>query len=311
MRLKLYRGVWCAVWRDNGETKRASLRTKDREVAERLLADYKVDAAKPGDNVASIYAAYLTDRGTERARWAWNRLKPDFGHLRPDQINRSLSRAYVASRRKDGVGDGTIHTELTYLRAALRWHDRATAAIVEFPSKPPPRDLYLTRHQYEQLLTAARTPHVRLFIMLSLATAGRMTAVLELTWDQIDFERGLIRLGKGEKRRKGRATVPMTDTIRSALLEAAKARTCKHVIEFGGKKVGRIVKAFAATAEAAKLPWCTPHILRHTAAVWMAEAGIPMAEIAQYLGHADSRVTERVYARFSPTHLRRAARALG
>lgn len=51
----------------------------------------------------------------------------------------------------------------------------------------------------------------------------------------------------------------------------------------------------------------TPHVLRHTAAVWMAEAGVPMTEIAAYLGHSDSRITERVYARFSPDYLRKAA----
>ncbi len=54
----------------------------------------------------------------------------------------------------------------------------------------------------------------------------------------------------------------------------------------------------------------SPHVLRHTAAVWMAEAGVTMPEIAAYLGHADSRITERIYAKFSPEYLRRAARAL-
>ena len=32
----------------------------------------------------------------------------------------------------------------------------------------------------------------------------------------------------------------------------------------------------------------------------MAEAGVPMSVIAQYLGHSDSRLTERVYAQYSP-----------
>ena len=103
----------------------------------------------------------------------------------------------------------------------------------------------------------------------------------------------------------------MTDTARRALEEAAKGRTCEYVVEYGGQKVGRIVKAFRRTAERADISWCTPHVLRHTAAVWMAEASVPMAEIAQFLGHSDSRITERVYARFSPQHLRRAAAALG
>src|SRR5262245_51495704 len=103
----------------------------------------------------------------------------------------------------------------------------------------------------------------------------------------------------------------MTDRARQHLLAAAEARTCDYVIEYGSRPVAKIRKGFAAAASAAGVPWWTPHVLRHTAAVWMAEDRLPMAEIAQYLGHTDSRITERVYARFSPSHLRRAARAWG
>lgn len=310
MRLKLYRGWWYAVWRDGGETRRRALRTQDRDDAARALADYQRALAAPADTVAAIYDAYLAERGTERARWAWGRLKATFGPLRPDQVTAALCRSYATARRDAGVGDGTIHTELTFLRAALRWHDKATPAAIELPAKPPPMEHHLSREQYGALLAAATTPHVRLFVILALGTAGRMGAILELTWDRVDFERGVIRLGTGERRRKGRAAVPMTDRARTALAEAAKARTCEHVIEYGGASVGKIRKAFAAAAATAGLPWCTPHVLRHTAAVWMAEAGVPMAEIAQYLGHEDDRITQRVYARFSPQHLRRAAGAL-
>jgi hypothetical protein len=42
----------------------------------------------------------------------------------------------------------------------------------------------------------------------------------------------------------------------------------------------------------------------------MAEAGTPMAEIAQFLGHSSEAVTFSVYARFSPTYLKRAAAVL-
>jgi integrase len=54
----------------------------------------------------------------------------------------------------------------------------------------------------------------------------------------------------------------------------------------------------------------TPHMLRHSAAVYMAEDGVSMDEIAQFLGHNDVATTRRVYARFSPNHLRDAAAAL-
>lgn len=310
MRLKLYRGWWYAVWRDGGETRRRALRTQDRDAAARALADYQRALAGPDDTVGAIFAAYLADKGTERAKWAWGRLKGAFGALRPDQVDATACRAYTAARRHAEAGDGTIHTELTFLRAALRWHDKATPAVVELPSKPPPMEHHLDRAQFGALLAAATTPHVRLFVILALSTAGRMGAILELTWDRVDFERGVIRLGTGEKRRKGRASVPMTDRARVALAEAQKARTCDHVIEYGGSQVGKIRKAFAAAATAAGLPWCTPHVLRHTAAVWMAEAGVPMPEIAQVLGHTDDRITQRIYARFSPQYLRKAVMAL-
>ena len=311
MRLKLYRGWWYAVWREGGETKRRALRTQDRAVAAQLIADHARQPEASSDTVATIYAAYLMDKGTERARYAWKQLAGTFGPLRPDQVDRKLCRAYIAKRRKAPVGDGTIHTELTFLRAALLWRSKATPAVIELPSKPAPKADYLTREQYQRLLASAATPHVRLFIILALATGGRMTAILQLTWQRVDFERGQSQLGDGRQMRKGRATVPMTDTARAELMKAAEARTCDHVIEYAGGPILRIVKAFRAVAAAAGMPWCTPHVLRHTAAVWMAEAGVPITEISQYLGHSDSRITEKVYARYSPGHLSRAARALG
>lgn len=310
MRRKLYRGWWYAVWRAGGETHRRALRTQDGDAAERALIDFRARLAAPQDTIAGIYAAYLADKGTERARWAWGRLQAHFGHLRPDQVDRAASRAYRASRAADGVGPGTVHTELTYLRAALRWHDKAGPAIVELPPKPPPKSRHLTRDEYDRLLTAAKSPHVRLFIVLALATAGRMAAILALTWDRVDLDAGVVQLGDGTRMRKGRATVPLTERAKLALTEAAKGRTSAYVVEYAGGQVAKIRKSFAAAAAAAGLAWVTPHALRHTAAVWMAERGIPMAEIAQFLGHSDEKTTYRVYARFSPTYLRRAASAL-
>jgi integrase len=42
----------------------------------------------------------------------------------------------------------------------------------------------------------------------------------------------------------------------------------------------------------------------------MAEEGVPMSEISQYLGHTDTKTTEKHYARYSPTFLRRAGAVL-
>ena len=70
-----------------------------------------------------------------------------------------------------------------------------------------------------------------------------------------------------------------------------------------------IKTGFAAAATRAGLSAVTPHVLRHTAATWMAIAGVPLQEIARFLGNSLAMV-EKVYAKHSPDYLRRAADAL-
>lgn len=101
----------------------------------------------------------------------------------------------------------------------------------------------------------------------------------------------------------------MNETAASALEDARKGALTPHVIEWAGKRVQSVKKGVGAAGDRIGVK-VTPHVLRHTAAVWMAEAGIPMDEIAQYLGHSSPATTYRVYARFSPDYLQKAAKSL-
>jgi len=315
-RLKLYRDIWCAVRRHEGRTQRVSLSTKDRAAAERALRDLQV--ARQRDLIGDIVPAYIDDKREQGARsvkameWSWRALKPTFAHLRPDQVTRPQCRLYGRSRRASnpGLSNGTIIKDLGVLKAALKWAKMDRDAVFEMPSTPPPRDRYITREEMEKLAQAAETAHTELFIRLGWATAGRASALLELTWDRVDFERGEIRLATSDGRRKGRATVPMTNSIRTALEEAYKVRTSEHVIEWGGEPIKNISKAFRRACERAKIENVSPHILRHSAAVKMVSDGVDLYKVGQYLGHSDPRVTYRTYARFRPEHMADAVASL-
>jgi integrase len=113
-----------------------------------------------------------------------------------------------------------------------------------------------------------------------------------------------------DEARKRRANVPMNRRARMYLEALYRARTCEHVIEWGGHRVLSIKKGFKAASVRAGIEDVTPHVLRHTAISWMAIAGIPMFEISKMAGHSDTRVTERRYAHLHPDHLREAAKAL-
>ena len=51
------------------------------------------------------------------------------------------------------------------------------------------------------------------------------------------------------------------------------------------------------------------HTLRHTAAAWMVQDGVPLYEVQHVLGHSTPVMTQR-YAHLQPEHLRRAVNAL-
>ncbi|WP_235820096.1 tyrosine-type recombinase/integrase [Phaeovulum veldkampii] len=243
-------------------------------------------------------------------------IKAHFGALRPDQITTDHCRSYTAQRRAVGISIGSVWTELGHLRTCMTWAaDKArlipVAPYIERPQKPAPKDRYLTHAEIERLLAADCEPHIRLAILLMLTTAARVGAVLDLTWDRVDMDRGQINLRADcEGPRKGRAVVPINATMRAALMSAREAALSDFVVEWAGVPVRSIRKGFERAVKSAGLNGVSPHVLRHTAAVHMAEGGVPMSKISQYLGHSSTAVTERVYARYAPDHLREAAEIL-
>src|SRR5262249_45764036 len=159
--------------------------------------DLEQSRRRKATTIAEMHTLYLEERGPHIAsqdtlKFAWQRLRPVFGHLRPDQITRGLTRAYVGKLRRAGLSDGSIRRELGVLSAIIRHCEPNSPAVIEMPPAPAPRSRHLTREEYRALREAsARTPHIHLFIILSYTTAGRAGAILELTWDRdrVDFDR--------------------------------------------------------------------------------------------------------------------------
>ncbi len=322
-------------WWLDGAWQRVSTGTEDRGEAQRFLSQLAAGIATPEPpptpTIGAILDGYLLDRKATVASYATlchaaAALRRHLGDLEPSHLTRERSRFYARrrhaeghmvgpanARRKKPTADGTIIRELVTLRAALAWAHAERWIVhvptVDVPRAPRPRDRWLNRDEAARLLESARAPHVRLFLALALYTAGRAGALLALRWDAVDLKHRLISLGDG-RGHKHRAVVPINDELLPLLTEAARGATCGHVIEHGGAPVGSVVTGTRAAAARAKLPGVTPHTLRHTAATWMAQAGVPMVEIASFLGHKTTTTTERVYSHHSPEYLRRAAAAL-
>lgn len=320
-RLTRLNGEFCVAWDDGDIRRRYRLGTADRaEAARRAPARYAELTRPRGKTVKELWAGYTNDMSGRAVvgtmTHTWKALRARFGDLDGDAVSIVDCREHTAERRAAGIKDGTIHTELGHLRMVLLWARKhrliSEAPSIERPSKPEPKDAYLTRDEARRLLETTKTPHVRLAIMLMIGTGARNEAALQLTWDRVDMDRRMIQLRNpfDQAQRKGRATVPMNDKLHEALQEAKSGALTPFVIEWAGRPVKSIKRGLKASGEAIGRPDLSPHMLRHSAAVWLAEDGHDMHKISQFLGHSDVKTTTRVYARFSPTHLRSLADSL-
>lgn len=299
---------------------RRQLASRTRKEAEaEALEVYRAAtyASRPKDpTIAEIWEAYREDLGDKPTAttmgYTGKAILPHFGHLRPEDVTKTMCRAYDASRRTAGISQGSIHTELGHLQSALNFHiGKGKAPTLWRPSKPQTDKRILNAGEARALIDAAIEPHIRLALILLLGTAGRVGAILDLTWDRVDFERGSINLRLDDSAtRKGRAVVPMNSSTRAALDVAHRAALSDYVVEYAGGQVGSIRKGVQGAVTRSGIGHVRIHDLRHTAAVTMLASGIPLEKVSQVLGHSNTSITFSTYGRYLPEHMQDAVNVL-
>ncbi len=113
-----------------------------------------------------------------------------------------------------------------------------------------------------------------------------------------------------EDSKTGRADpVPLTMEAKRVLRAQPRQFRCSYVFtDSGGQPYvteharNRISKATKAAMKVAGIDDATFHTLRHTAASWMVQGGVPIANVQKFMRHRNVQTTLR-YAHLKPEHL--------
>lgn len=262
------------------------------------------------------FAKELKGHWTQSQERARTVICAEMGDMLATDITPDVCEAYAEKRFDLDLARDTVRIELAYLRAAVKHAaDRKRiphAPTVWVPSGGEARERWCTNDEINQLIDGAQELHVKLYIILAVTTAARPSHILQLTWDRVDLEHRVINFRDPSRgpNNKRRPRVPINDTAYEHLQLARELRRTEYVIEWQGKPIAKIRKGVTEAARRAGLEGVTPYVLRHTAGVWMANAGVPMAEIAAYMGHSSMETTRKHYAHFHPEFMGRAASAL-
>ncbi|GIQ78253.1 hypothetical protein BraRD5C2_67030 [Bradyrhizobium sp. RD5-C2] len=297
---------------------------------------------------ADVLSIYLSDIGEPGDQFEIeariDRLNDFWGGKKLSAVNAQTCAAYVKYRGSKGGARRDLET----FRAAINHHakegfHRGTVRV-SLPPKGEARDRWLTRKEAAALIWQCwryrekqtvhvgsskgapvptdRRPlrHVARFILIGLYTGTRAGAIAaaspypELGHSYVDLERGIFyRRPIGKRATKKRQTPAPLPPRLLAHMRRWKDRklisTC--FVEFNGKPVASVKKGFKSAVDLAKLPGkVTPHTLRHTAATWLMQRGVPIWEAAGFLGMSPE-VLQDTYGHHHPDHLHGAAAAIG
>lgn len=248
-----------------------------------------------------------------------------FGQMPANTISKQICRSYVKHRtsqkfkrkgwsKAKNVSEASAGRELRGLSAAVKFCVSEgfcpTGSVFSVPSIQSKGKLHITKEEARLIFEACPTFHVKLFMMLALSSGHRMGAILDLTWDRVIFDKIHFINPERDMTKKRRGQMPVIDgsDLQSMLSEARVASETDYVIEHNGKKLKSIRRAVAAAGQRVGINYLTPHVLKHSACVWMAEGGVPLADISD-LTVTDIKTIMDNYMIFTPARGKRAVSA--
>jgi integrase/recombinase XerD len=228
----------------------------------------------------------------------------------PAEADQAEVREWVARLQKNKVGPQRLRQHFAALkflfgRTLGRPQD---VAFLSWPKDPKRLPEILTAAQVSALLGALESAKYRVFFTTLYATGMRLGEAARLETRDIDAARGVIhvRHGKGRKER----LVPLSPRLLEILRAYWKHERPSAPYVFPTQKGRPLDLDFARrvlhkAAAAAGLKKVTPHILRHSFATHLLDAGTELRVIQVLLGHDNIQTTTR-YARVSTTMISRA-----
>jgi len=165
------------------------------------------------------------------------------------------------------------------------------------------------------LLASVGKPWLKQLIVFGVNTGLRRGEMINLRWDQIDFERKVVlvcNLDFFQTKTKSEREIPLNASAEGALRMLPKVSDYVFVGEKGGKLGDYYLsQCFRKAIDEAKLNKdLTLHSLRHSFGTLLVRAGVSIYDISKLMGHSSVAVTH-IYAHLSSAELHDALAAEG
>lgn len=321
-------GGYYALMKRGGKQIRRSLRTHDRKLAERRLADLRrqADRIDPNKGKALIrfeemagqwldsIASGLKESSGRRRGTSIAQLRKYFNGVNLRAITRRDCENW-AKGRSTGIAASTFNNERESLIAIFDYAE-GEGVILDNPARhlkrrrQGRRELVIpSKEQYRKLIVTMRAMDIRYqraadLVELLACSGMRKGEANAFRWRDIDWGRGLFVVSGGKRGTKNLHVrhVPLFPVL-SALLERLQTshpEADQDALVVPGQSAK---KAIDAACQAAELPHFNHHSMRHYFVSNCIEAGVDFKTIAAWVGHSDGGVlVAQTYGHLRDTH---------
>lgn len=223
--------------------------------------------------------------------------------LLPDDVRRPTQR--IEKYKEEGKEVFLSSEQIERLGAAIR-EAETIGTPWEIKEGANTKHIANDEHRYTKI-----DPDAAAALRLLIFTGARLREILNLTWHEVDLERGLLRL---KDSKTGRKTILLNGPARAIISSLAETRSSEYVFA-GESKDGTpqprsdLKRPWAAVKKLAGLEGVRLHDLRHSFASAGAGSGHGLIVIGKLLGHSQSSTTER-YAHLADDPLRQASESI-
>lgn len=243
-----------------------------------------------------------------------NHILPAFGGLYLDEFTPQHLMRFIEQHRKTHA-NGSVNRVVIILRyifnLAIRWH---VSGVKSNPTANVPlleehnhKERFLTTDETQALMSAIRESDnsmLQHIIAMLIMTGARKREVLDLQWSDLELAQRQWRLAEANNKSKKVRHIPLSEGVLALLAKVPRVDGCPYVFA-NPKTLQPFVSIFCSwdTARSkAGLSEVRIHDLRHSFASFLVNAGCPIYEVKELLGHSQIKTTQR-YAHLSQNTL--------
>jgi len=232
-----------------------------------------------------------------------SRLEPLVQHFKDIELSKiapSMIQRFMARRQKEGNSRSTVNRYLALLKKMLNIaieegyleHNPVTK-IKFFSEKDNLKERILSEEEEKRLMDESSV-HLKSIVTVALNTGMRLGEILNLQWDQIDFQDRSLCV---EKTKSGRSrTIPINPLLFKELqMLRSECGQSPHVFPNPdtGKPLTTVKTGFKAACRRAGIEGLRFHDLRHTFGSRLVQKGVDIETVRSLLGHSSITITQR------------------